>query len=157
MALSGQWSLIQNSLTHPQKKLAATIGASILLVGILVVFVILARQEKLSYASPLIAGPIRYNCELSGGTFQNDRCTCRIEGFQTQELMYDKDTGFCQSTVGAPAGDAFNASIGLPYGEYDYWTQIVVDLCTNSGGNISGAACICPSGKNYSKTNGRCE
>ncbi len=117
------------------------------------------KQEGGPQSSTLPLGPIRYNCELSGGSFENDRCTCLIEEElgQTQELMYDKETGFCQSTHGGPAGDAFNASIGLPHGGYGYWTQIVMDLCTNSGGNIFGAACICPADKTYSKTNGKCE
>lgn len=108
---------------------------------------------------PLI-GAARYNCELSAGIFENGRCICPIdEGVsgQTQETQYDKNTGFCQSTIGGPIGDAFNASSGLPYGEYDYWTGIILGLCTESGGEISGVACICPSDKAYSKLNGKCE
>lgn len=102
---------------------------------------------------------IKHNCELSGGSFVNEKCKCDIEADlgQTQEMMYDKNTGYCQSTNGGPAGDAFNASIGLPYGDYGYWTSIVMNLCTDSGGTISGAACICPTDKNYSKTSGKCE
>lgn len=104
-----------------------------------------------------LTGPIRYNCELSGGSFTNGHCICPTEGMQTQTDMYDTSTGFCQSSAGGPIGDAFNASIGLPYGDYSHWMQIVMKLCTDSGGDISGVACICPEDKNYSKTNGRCE
>ena len=146
-------------MLNSQKKLTFALSALVLLVGIFFVIASLIRKEKQLSTHPL-TGPIRYNCELSGGTFQGDQCICPLdEGVpgQTQELMYDKDTGFCQSTNGGPAGDAFNASIGLPYGEYDFWTPIVIDLCTNSGGNISGAACICPSSKIYNKANGKCE
>ena len=72
---------------------------------------------------------IKHNCELSGGSFANGKCTCDVEENlgQTQEMMYDKNTGYCQSTHGGPAGDAFNASIGLPYGEYSYWPQVVMN------------------------------
>lgn len=102
---------------------------------------------------------IKHNCELSGGSFVDEKCKCDIETDlgQTQEVMYDKNTGYCQSTNGGPAGDAFNASIGLPYGDYRYWTQIIMGLCTDSGGTISGAACICPTNKHYSKISGKCE
>lgn len=111
-------------------------------------------------SQPILTGPIRYNCELSGGSFNAGHCKCPLdEGVpgQSQETMYDVNTGFCQSTIGGPAGDAFNASVGLPYGKYAFWTQIVTSLCTNSGGNISGSACICPADKTYSKTTGKCE
>lgn len=140
-------------MPHPQKRLALALSFFALLLVILFIFVSLRRGEK----SLSITGPIRYNCELSGGTFQNERCTCQIEDFQTQELMYDKDTGFCQSTIGGPAGDADYASTGIPHGEYEYMGKIVMDLCSDSGGSVSGLACICPSNKNYNKTNGKCE
>lgn len=102
---------------------------------------------------------IKHNCELSGGSFANNVCTCVIEeeNGQTQEMMYDKSTGYCQSTHGGPAGDAFNASIGLPYGGYSHWSQIVLGICADSGGSVSGAACICPEDKAYSKVSGKCE
>jgi len=143
--------------SRSQSRLVVALSACVIFLGTLLVFVSFQQREKPLNASPLIAGPIRYNCELSGGTFQNDHCTCQIEDFQTQELMYDKDTGFCQSTIGGPAGNAFYVSSGLPYGDYEYWTHIVLDLCTNSGGDISGVACICPSNKSYSEVNGKCE
>lgn len=120
-------------------------------------FKTLDGTDRTSPPKPILTGPVQYNCELSGGTFKDDRCTCSIEDFQTQEMMYDKNTGFCQSTIGGPAGNAFNASIGLPYGDYSYWTGIVLGICTDSGGSISGGACICPSGMSYSKTSGKCE
>lgn len=72
-------------------------------------------------------------------------------------MMYDKNTGYCQTTYGGPGGDAFFASIGLPYADYGYWTGIIMNLCTDSGGTISGVACICPTDKNYNKMNGKCE
>lgn len=102
-------------------------------------------------------GAIKYNCELSGGIFKDNHCICSIEDFQTQEMMYDKNTGFCQSTHGGPAGDAFFASSGLPFGYYSFWMGIMMDLCETSGGSISGVACICPSEKTFSKTNGKCQ
>jgi hypothetical protein len=105
----------------------------------------------------LATGAIAYNCELSGGTFRNDSCSCPLESGQTQAEMYDENTGFCQSAMGGPAGDAFNASIGLPYGDYGYYQNIIIDLCESSGGSLSGAACICPAGTDYSKTTGKCE
>lgn len=140
----------------PSKKLVYMLG-SFALLTVIVCGLFLQNFQKTSSSKIFVTGPIKYNCELSGGSFKNGSCTCTIEADQTQESMYDKDTGFCQSTIGGPAGDAFNASVGLPYGEYAYWTQIVTDLCTNSGGNISGAACICPLSKTYSKVSGRCQ
>ena len=101
--------------------------------------------------------PVKYNCELSTGEFVNGECECHLEGEQTQELMYDSATGFCQTTYGGPGGDAFQASIGLPHGYYSFWTSIVLGLCTDSGGTISGVACICPSPLEYSQDTGRCE
>lgn len=102
-------------------------------------------------------GAVKYNCELSGGTFENGACVCSLEGPESQEEMYDESTGFCQSAIGGPAGDAFAASIGLPYGEYGYWNDIMVNLCEGSDGSRSGAACICPEGKTFSKQTGECE
>ncbi len=52
----------------------------------------------------------KYNCELSLGTFENGTCTCPLENDQTQEEMYDETTGFCQSTMGGPAGAALEAA-----------------------------------------------
>lgn len=104
----------------------------------------------------LITGPIEYNCKLSGGTFKDGKCTCSIEEMQTQEEMYDKKTGFCQSTIGGPAGNAFQASVGLPYGDFGYYQNIILNLCESSGGTM-GAACSCPSGKAYNKSTGQCK
>lgn len=102
-------------------------------------------------------GAVKYNCELSDGRFESGACVCPIEGRQTQEMMYDESTGFCQSSEGGPGGDAFAAWAGLPYGNYDYWNGILVSLCENSEGSRSGAACICPDGKTFSKETGTCE
>lgn len=107
--------------------------------------------------SPIPLGAIKYNCELSAGTFKDSRCECELEAEQTQEEMYDEQTGFCQSSHGGPAGNAFFTSSGLPSGYYSFWTGIILDLCLKSGGNISGVACICPSGKTYDQTTGVCK
>lgn len=103
-------------------------------------------------------GAIGYNCALSGGTMKDGACSCPLDlPDQTQEQMYDAATGFCQSTMGGPAGNAFFASVGLPYGEYDFYRQIVMNACTESGGSMSGAACRCPSGNAYNTTTGQCQ
>lgn len=100
--------------------------------------------------------PIEYNCKLSGGEFKDGACVCPIESFQTQEEMYDPSSGFCQTVFGGPGGDAFFAVSGLPHGELSFWNDIIVNLCEQSGGSMSGAACICPTGKAHSKTMGQC-
>ncbi|MDQ5952423.1 MAG: hypothetical protein QG626_551 [Patescibacteria group bacterium] len=105
----------------------------------------------------LMTGPIQYNCELSGGKFKDASCTCPVGDPNTQADMYDKRTGFCQSEIGGPTGDAFQASLGLPYGDYGYYQNIIINLCESSGGNLSGAACICPSGDAYDKSTGQCK
>lgn len=46
-------------------------------------------------------------CTLSAGTYANGSCACVLEVDQTQEEMYDEATGFCQSSIGGPAGEAF--------------------------------------------------
>jgi len=106
-----------------------------------------------------ITGPIQYTCELSGGVFENGSCVCPIEEQlgQTQEMMYDKSTGFCQTTFGGPGGDAFAAGSGLPRGHYSYYNDIINYWCEESGGSKSGAACICEPENDYNKTTGRCE
>lgn len=125
----------------------AAIGAAIVYYGVM---------PKTSTETSLATGAIEYNCELSGGTFKNDSCSCLLESGQTQALMYDDKTGFCQSSMGGPAGDAFNASIGLPYGDYGYYQNIIIDLCEGSGGSLSGATCICPAAETYEKSTGQC-
>ncbi len=49
----------------------------------------------------------QYNCVQSGGLFKDDKCECPLEeGLgQTQEMMYDKSTGYCQTTAGGPGGE----------------------------------------------------
>ncbi|MBI2436728.1 MAG: hypothetical protein HYV41_03235 [Candidatus Magasanikbacteria bacterium] len=103
------------------------------------------------------AGVVKYNCEKSGGSFSNNTCECPLEGPQTQEEMYDKSTGYCQSSIGGPAGDAFAASIGLPYGDYGFFMDIIVNSCEESGGEMSGAACICSKNMTYDKATGYCK
>ncbi len=100
---------------------------------------------------------IAYNCELSGGTFSNNSCSCPLEGEQTQEEMYDKSTGYCQSSMGGPAGDAYAVSVGLPWGNYSFWTEIVENNCTETGGDWLNARCTCGEGSTYSKSTGKCE
>lgn len=103
------------------------------------------------------AGIVKYNCEKSGGSFNNNSCTCPLELNQTQEIMYDKSTGYCQSSIGGAAGDSFAASIGLPYGDYAFFMDIIVNSCEESGGSMSGAACICSKNMNYDKATGYCK
>lgn len=119
-------------------------------------------------------GAVKYNCELSGGSFSNNNCTClEEESFreinkyncentgtclneqEVKDLVYDKNTGFCQTMQGGPAGDAFYSSIGLPYGDYDYYQEIVINNCNNSGGQHL-TTCNCPAGKSYDKKTGYC-
>lgn len=144
-------------MAHNQNKLALVLGGCALLVCALIV--LFAQQEKPSRTSPLTTGPARYNCELSGGSFESEKCVCPIEEElgQTQELMYDKSTGYCQTTFGGPGGDAFFSSIGAPYREYSFWRDVIVHYCETTGGTVSGLSCACPSDKNYNKLNGKCE
>ncbi|MDD2785602.1 MAG: hypothetical protein PHS79_01760 [Patescibacteria group bacterium] len=104
-------------------------------------------------------GVAKYNCEKSGGSFTNNSCVCPIEAElgQTQEMMYDKNTGYCQTTAGGPGGDAFATSIGLPYGDYGFFMGIIVNSCEKSGGEMSGAACICSKNTTYDKSTGYCK
>jgi hypothetical protein len=101
---------------------------------------------------------ISYNCELSGGEFTNGQCLCPTEDTptQTEQSMYDPATGFCQSTMGGAASDAFNASLGLPYGTYDYYFSIVEYHCAESGGNFLNARCDCGN-QTYNDTTGQCQ
>ena len=104
-------------------------------------------------------GLIKYNCEFSGGSFTNGTCKCLLEKdiSQTQEDMYDKNTGYCQTTHGGPGGDAFASSVGLPWGDFSFWNHIVENNCTDTGGNWGTARCNCTDEKIYNKFNGYCE
>lgn len=131
--------------------------------GLAVASVAVSRVEVVPTDAPteisvVPGGAVKYNCELSGGTFQNEACVCPIEEQlgQTQEMMYDESKGYCQTTFGGPGGEAFAASMGLPRGHYAFWTRIIFDLCQDSGGSISGAACICPDGSSYDPEQGEC-
>ncbi len=143
-------------------KSVALFVAGLIVGGIVVSIVTVSRVEVVpTVAQPVavvseIAGAVRYNCELSGGVVENGACVCSIEEFQTQDQVYDKTTGFCQSTIGGPAGDAFAASIGLPRGAYAFWNNIVIGLCEKSGGYVSGASCQCSTGTSYDKVTGTC-
>lgn len=46
---------------------------------------------------------VTYNCEQSGGTFNNDACSCPTE--QGEKLEYDSGTGYCMSAFGIPGGE----------------------------------------------------
>lgn len=103
-------------------------------------------------------GAAKYNCKKSGGSFSaNNSCVCPIEeGLgQTQEMMYDEKTGYCQTTFGGPGGDAFAASVGLPYGDYAFYNEIVMNNCTETGGEFL-YSCNCPNGKVYDESTGYC-
>lgn len=102
---------------------------------------------------------VGYHCELSGGSFSNGTCTCPLEGEQTQEEMYDKSTGYCQTTYGGPGGVAFDVSVGLPNpnGAYYFWRDIVGNNCTETGGEFFMSKCTCGDGTIYNKSTGYCE
>lgn len=104
------------------------------------------------------AGVVKYNCEKSGGSFNGNSCVCPIseEIGQTQELMYDESTGYCQSDIGGPASDAFPASVGLPYGDYAFYNDIVINNCEETGGDFL-YSCDCPDGKTYDESTGYCK
>ena len=114
----------------------------------------MSTEKKL--ATNKFVGAVKYNCEKSGGTFDTDMCSCPLEGDQTQEEMYDITTGYCQTTHGGPGGDAFYASVGLPYGYYSFWRDIVFAQCEATGGVVSGSVCICPEHTVYNTSNGQC-
>lgn len=149
--------------TRNQRNIEKILPLLLFIVGLLV-------GAGIMYASPntvrpektdteVVTGPVKYNCELSNGTFKNGTCICPIEQElgETQASMYDKTNGFCQTTFGGPGGDAFAASVGQPYGGYQYWNSIIFGLCKKSGGSISDAVCICPAGENYDKNTGECK
>lgn len=104
------------------------------------------------------AGAVKYNCEKSGGSFNGNSCVCPIseEIGQTQESMYDESTGYCQSDIGGPASDAFPASVGLPYGDYAFYNNIVINNCEETGGDFL-YSCDCPDGKTYDESTGYCK
>jgi len=128
-----------------------------------------------STATNEFAGVVKYNCEKSGGSFSNNSCVCPAEEEmkeindynckntdtclseeQVRELAYDKTTGFCQTTFGGPGEDAFAASIGLPYGDYSFYNDIVIKNCEETGGNFL-YSCSCGDGTTYDKSTGYCK
>jgi len=129
-----------------------------IIVGSAAVFVFWFYSPKTESVAQL-TGPIQYNCELSGGTFENGVCVCPIEEQlgQTQEMMYDEKSGFCQTTFGGAGGNAFAAGQGLPWGRNSYYNDVINYWCDESGGSKSGAACICPTEKTYDKKTGKCQ
>ncbi|MBT4856866.1 hypothetical protein HON52_01630 [Candidatus Uhrbacteria bacterium] len=104
--------------------------------------------------TPFIVGPIQFTCEYSGGVFKGDVCVCPIEEQlgQTQEMMYDESTGYCQTTYGGPGGDASNVLLG-----FEYFFSIVEYNCNESGGiSHTYSRCQCPDGSEYDKDTGYC-
>ncbi len=49
---------------------------------------------------------VQYNCEQSGGSYENNSCVCPFEEElgQTSQSMYEVETGYCQTTYGGPGG-----------------------------------------------------
>jgi hypothetical protein len=45
----------------------------------------------------------QYNCEQSGGVFENNDCDCPTEF--GENVLADAKTGYCQTTFGGPAGE----------------------------------------------------
>lgn len=143
-------------------------GIIILLVGILlgaaVLYLYATKDSGYALDLPIIADEdfsaiVQYNCEFSNGEFVNGACVCPAEEElgQTSDMMYDPNTGYCQTTVGGPAGDAFAASAGLPHGQFDYFNSIVINNCHSSGGSYLPNGCSCPEGDDYNQQTGFCE
>lgn len=131
-----------------------------IIISLIVLIIALgAYTFNLSKNTKLAFGAAQYNCELSDGIFTGQRCQCPIEEElgQTQKSMYDQETGFCQTTFGGPGGDAFMASVGLPFGDYQFLMDALVQECTNSGGTMSGASCQCPEGTGYDQETLNCK
>jgi hypothetical protein len=110
----------------------------------------LSQEKEISQA-------VKYNCEFSGGSFVDGSCACPTEIGQDSAEMYDERTGYCQTTHGGPGGNAFEASIGLPYGDFAFWAEIVQESCEASGGEFLNARCTCPEGVELNSANGACE
>lgn len=149
-----RWNSTGKSLPISLLLVGAAVGASV----VLILFNMMRPSASSMEIAQIMTGPIKYNCEQSNGTFENGTCSCplEIELGQTQDIMFDSATGFCQTTSGGPGGVAAAASMGVPYGDYSFWNDIIFGLCERSGGSISGAACICPARKIYNKSNGQC-
>ena len=131
------------------------------LIGILIgagITYTVMNTDSPSEQATLGSSLIQRNCELSDGKFINNRCECPFdeENNQTADQMYNKSSGYCISDIGDPAGDAFYASAGLPYGPNEFWRPIMATLCSDSGGYNSGHACLCPDDKSLDKSSGRC-
>lgn len=53
---------------------------------------------------------VAYNCEQSGGTYENNKCTCpsgtyEMNGKQLPKYKYEKDTGYCSDPMGIEGGN----------------------------------------------------
>jgi hypothetical protein len=156
MIIKSKTALLKK-IDTPMSHLTPTIIITTLLtflIGAGVVYFIQIPTSPTDY-SALIQSP----CELSGGTFADGACECPLETGQIQEEMYDKQTGYCQTTAGGPGGAAFAVSVGLPNpdGAYAFWQNVVRYNCTESGGEFFMMRCKCAEGKVYNDGNGFCE
>lgn len=129
-----------------------------LIIGILIGAVVVGGIWLVQNRTMPTESAVSYNCELSGGEFKNGECNCPNEELfvQASEPVYDKSTGFCQSAQGGPAGDAFNASVGLPYNDFSFYTSVVSYQCNESGGEFLTGRCDCGS-ETYDETTGLCK
>lgn len=125
-----------------------------LIVGAAIVGAVWILQPEKTEPSSSV---VKYNCELSDGKFIDGKCECPVEEglHQTSDSMYDSSTGFCQSAIGAPAGDALYASVGLPYGSFEFYLDIINYQCEQSGGHFLNARCDCGE-RSYNEATGHC-
>ncbi len=86
---------------------ASKIVLAVIIAGVVVGGGVYSWQKKdttvLSTQENLV---VKYNCEQSGGKFTNNKCDCPFEQQlgQTSDSMYDRETGYCQTTHGGPGG-----------------------------------------------------
>lgn len=111
-------------------------------------------------SSPANNQIVKYNCEQSGGAFNNDKCDCPFEEQlgQTSDSMYDESTGYCQTTHGGPGGvlqEEMASILGLKIIK----NTIVSYNCEQSGGTFDNDACSCTeedADLEYDSTTGYC-
>ena len=134
------------------------------LLGAVVLYLYATKDSNFELDLPLIveedySAIVQYNCEFSAGEFVDGACVCPIEEElgQTQEMMYNTNSGYCQTTYGGPGGRAFAASAGYPHGQFEFYSSIVINNCHSSGGSFLPNKCTCPEDTVYSKSTGFCE
>ncbi|MBT5808222.1 hypothetical protein HOI18_03005 [Candidatus Uhrbacteria bacterium] len=104
------------------------------------------------------SGAETYNCELSGGSIKNGECLCPAEERGViRARAYNPTNGFCQLETGASGGDAGLAENGLPFGEFEFWNDVMGTLCRENEGTISGPHCICEDSHELNELTGVCE